>query len=119
MSSHSPHRRQQLEARAHHMRYNPTQAEAILFAAIRAKRFGVQFRRQVIIGEYIVDFYASSIRLVIEVDGPYHQQRLYVAADARRDRRLARMGYRVLRLSNEEVTQRLPAALQRVLAAIG
>jgi very-short-patch-repair endonuclease len=59
------------------------------------------FRRQVVIGEkFIVDFVAPRETLVVEVDGrAYHERRH--AADARRDRKLARLGYRVLRLDTD------------------
>jgi very-short-patch-repair endonuclease len=57
----------------------------------------VRFRRQVVLlDRYIVDFYAPSLRLVVEVDGGYH--RLRKTADARRDRELRRAGYTVLRV---------------------
>jgi hypothetical protein len=58
-------------------------------------RLGVTFRRQVPLGPFIVDFLAPSARLVVEVDGGYHELR--AKADARRTRWLERRGYRVLR----------------------
>jgi very-short-patch-repair endonuclease len=69
-----------------------------------------------LLGRHIVDFYASSVRLVVEVDGGYHTERS--GADARRDRALERAGYRVLRLSEELVTRELEVALGRVRAAV-
>jgi very-short-patch-repair endonuclease len=54
----------------------------------------------------------SSNRLVVEVDGDYHARRQQ--ADARRDRALARAGYRVLRLEAELVMHDLPAAVARI-----
>jgi very-short-patch-repair endonuclease len=77
----------------------------------------VAFRRQVVIGRTIVDFVAPRARLVIEVDGAHH--RLRRAADARRDAKLARLGYRVLRLEAELVMRRLPVALARLREALG
>jgi very-short-patch-repair endonuclease len=56
----------------------------VLWQAIRDGRLGVQFRRQVPVGRYIVDFLAPRERLVVEVDGGYHTAR--VAADARPQR---------------------------------
>ena len=99
------------------MRSCPTWSEARLWRAISGRKLGVQFRRQVVIGEFIVDFLAPSARLAIEVDGPYHTQRK--AADARRDRALARLGYRVLRLSDELVRSDLPEAVRRIRDALG
>jgi very-short-patch-repair endonuclease len=73
-----------------------TPSEQALWELIRGRRLGVQFRRQVPIGRFIVDFLAPAQRLVVEVDGGYHARR--VVADERRDRVLRRLGYRVLRL---------------------
>jgi Protein of unknown function (DUF559) len=78
------------------MRVAPTPSEQRLWALLRAGQLGVWFRRQVPLGRFIADFAAVSARVVVEVDGGYHARRR--AADARRDRALARLGYRVLRL---------------------
>jgi very-short-patch-repair endonuclease len=53
---------------------------------------------------YIVDFYASEAKLVVEVDGGFHAER--VVLDAKRQRRLERAGYRVVRVASEAVLQR-------------
>jgi very-short-patch-repair endonuclease len=98
------------------MRFAPTSSEALLWSAIRAGRLGVAFRRQVPIGAFIVDFLAPAQYLVVEVDGGYHARRR--AADARRDRFLAREGYRVLRLESELVLRNPPEAVARVRAAL-
>ena len=78
---------------------------------------GVSFRRQVVVGNrFIVDFLAPRARLVVEVDGCYHAQRL--AADARRDTKLRALGYRVLRLPAALVVSDLHAAVELVRAAL-
>lgn len=59
-------------------------------------KLGVAFRRQVVIGRYIVDFCAPSIKLIVEVDGGYHLER--AKADARRQRELEALGYTVGRV---------------------
>ncbi len=86
------------------MRAALTPSEQALWALLRGGQLGVWFRRQVPLGRFIGDFVAASARLVIEVDGGYHARRR--AADARRDRALARIGYRVLRLEAALVLQR-------------
>jgi very-short-patch-repair endonuclease len=63
-----------------------------------------------------VDFVARAEKLVVEVDGKWHAQRR--RADARRDRVLARLGYRVLRLEAELVMRNLPEAVARIRAAL-
>ena len=78
---------------------------------------GVQFRREVpLLGRFIVDFYAPSVRLVIEVDGGCHTVRR--AADAHRDSALRAAGYRVLRIDAQLVMRSLSDAVARVRAAL-
>jgi very-short-patch-repair endonuclease len=101
-----------LASHAHRLRQAPTDSEARLWRALRSSQLGVAFRRQVPLLGFIVDFLAPAIRLVVEVDGGYHVRRK--SADARRDRKFARAGYRVLRLQAEIVTLDLPAALVAV-----
>ena len=88
----------------------------MLWRCLAGKRLGVAFRRQVVVDRFVVDFAAPAARLIVEVDGGYHSQR--VAADARRDRVLLRLGYRVLRLEAEFVRCNLIAAVRRVRAAL-
>lgn len=102
-----------LSQRAHAFRCNPTRTEALLWSAIRAGQLGVTFRRQVVIGEcYIADFVAPSVRLIVEIDGGYHERRR--AADARRDRDLQRLGYTVVHLTAEVVERQLEVAVAEV-----
>jgi len=79
------------------MRHAPTASEAALWCLLSGRKLGVAFRRQVPLdGRYVADFFAPSARLVVEVDSASHVGR--ATSDARRDRILARLGYRVLRL---------------------
>jgi very-short-patch-repair endonuclease len=98
------------------MRHAPTPSEQLLWHHLRGKQLRVQFRRQVPLGHYIADFYASSVRLVVEVDGGCHVER--VRADGRRDLALGRAGYRVVRLAEELVTRDIEGALALVRAAV-
>ncbi|MBN1608265.1 MAG: DUF559 domain-containing protein [Polyangiaceae bacterium] len=106
-----------MAACAAQMRAQPTASERALFSAIGGSCLGVAFRRQTVIGEYVVDFVAPAARLVVEVDGGAHVDR--ARADARRDRALVKLGYRVLRLDAELVTRELPAAVARIREALG
>jgi len=105
-----------LDARAREMRAFATSSEALLWRELRGGKLGARFVRQAPIGRFIVDFFASSARLVVEVDGGYHARR--IAADARRDAKLERAGYRMLRVHLAEVSSALPAALARIRAAL-
>jgi crossover junction endodeoxyribonuclease RuvC len=108
---------QLLESRARQHRFALTDSEQRLWRELSAGKLGVAFRRQVPVGgRYIVDFLAPARRLIVEVDGGYHAQRR--AADARRDRFLRRLGYRVLRLEAELVMRNLPAAVETVRVAL-
>ncbi|MEZ4221516.1 MAG: DUF559 domain-containing protein [Polyangiaceae bacterium] len=106
-----------VQQRARQMRFALTPSEAALWEALRGGRLGVKFRRQVAIGCYIADFLAPRACLIVEVDGAYHAQRR--AADARRDRALGRLGYRVLRIDAAVVLGSFPAAIERVRVALG
>jgi very-short-patch-repair endonuclease len=102
--------------RAAAMRVALTPSEQALGALLRGGQLGVWFRRQVPLGRFVADFVAPSARLVVEVDGGYHARRCM--ADARRDRALARLGYRVLRLEAALVLERPLEALARVRASL-
>lgn len=113
--SHS--RSQKLAHHAATMRVAPTTTEALLWQQLRGSRLGVGFRRQAVLGgRFIVDFVAPSGRLVVEVDGGYHTQRS--RADARRDRALQDLGYRVLRVSAADVQQHMPQVLAAIRVAL-
>ena len=106
-----------LSERAHAMRSCPTETESKLWRAISRSQLGVAFRRQVPVDRFVVDFLAPSLKLVVEVDGACHTRR--AAADARRDRTLARLGYRVVRIPAELVHSNAAEAVGRIVAAIG
>jgi very-short-patch-repair endonuclease len=106
-----------LAARAHALREFATILERKLWQALSGGKAGVCFRGQMLLeGRYIADFYAPALRLVLEVDGSVHQHTR--RADARREHRLRRLGYVVLRLDAELVVQDLPSAVARVREAV-
>jgi very-short-patch-repair endonuclease len=114
---HTASAQQLLETRARQMRSALTPSELKLWEALRSRKLGVAFRRQVPLGgRFIADFCAPAVRLVVEVDGLYHARRR--VADARRDRVLARLGYRVVRVDAELVMRDLGAAVELVRAAL-
>jgi len=103
-----------IAARARGLRVSPTVSERKLWAVLSAGRLaGVVFRRQVPVGgRFIADFYAPALKLIVEVDGSAHERRK--RADARRDERLRRLGYSVLRLDAEVVMRDLAGAVARI-----
>ena len=96
------------------MRNNPTDAEAFLWNNIRNKSLGIEFKRQVVILDYIVDFYAPEQQLIIEVDGGYHDVPEQVLLDEARAERLETMGYNILRFTNEEVLNDIETVLYKI-----
>ena len=110
-------RQAELEQRAWGHRAAPTPSEALLWEQLRGGKLGVAFRRQVpLCGRYIADFFAPAARLVVEVDGSAHVGN--AVADARRDRVLARHGYRTVRIAAALVCDQPAAAVALVVHAL-
>ena len=98
------------------LRKGMTPAERTLWQALRRRRVaGLKFRRQHPIGSFVLDFVCPSIRLVIEVDGPVHDES--VDYDQARTDQLERYGYRVIRFTNEEITTQIDGVIRRIEAA--
>jgi len=102
---------------AKQLRRNMTPEEWRLWHAVKAKRLaGAKFRRQVPIGPYVADFVCAAARLIIEIDGSQHGER--IEADAERTRYLEEMGYRVLRFWNNEVASNLDGVIRSIENAL-
>jgi leucyl-tRNA synthetase/very-short-patch-repair endonuclease len=95
-------------------RKNPTQAEDIMWQNLRNKKLGVIFRRQHSIGEFIVDFVCLHKKLVIEIDGGYHDEQEQKEYDEVRTVYLGFFGFRVIRFTNEEVIKGLSTVLKTI-----
>jgi len=118
----SPELWQKLKPLARQMRKEPTAAEAKLWQRLRKEQIrGVKFRRQFAIDRFITDFCSPQIRLIIEVDGPTHQYSQ--EEDAIRQAFLESLGFVVVRFTNLDVLNDLPAVLdvidRVVLARLG
>ncbi len=104
-----------LKPRARTMRKNPTPAEDRLWSRLRRKQVaGLRFRRQAPIGQFIVDFYCPSMRLVIEVDGAIHDVPEIAERYASRQQYLESLGLRVVRFTNSDVLNELDAVIERI-----
>jgi very-short-patch-repair endonuclease len=113
------HHSLKLRGHAAEMRGPHNAAEIALWRQLRAGQQGVWFRRQVVLlGSCIVDFYAPAAKLVVEVDGPHHTEPARRRADARRDRKLSKAGFRVLRLPASLVLGEPAKARELVLNAL-
>jgi very-short-patch-repair endonuclease len=103
--------------RARGLLAHPTYSEQLLWSALRGGRLGVVFRRQQVIGQFMVDFLAKKARLIVEIDGDvYHAAR--VQADAAREQKLVRAGYTVLRIQASVVERDLARAVWMVREAV-
>lgn len=91
-----------LKEYAKHNRKYPTQAEAVLWEYLCNGKLGSNFRRQHIIGEFIADFVCLKSKLIIELDGGYHQTSQQQINDEERTLWLSKQGFTVLRFRNEE-----------------
>ena len=98
------------------LRREVTAAETLLWRSLRRRRLGVQLRRQHATARFVLDFFAPSRRLAVELDGPVHALR--AGADAERDEWLAALGVRTLRFTNDDVVANLPAVLHAIRAAL-
>ena len=109
--------KQRMRARA--LRRDSTDAELIIWNAIRARRLcGAHFRRQVPVGPFIVDFICHDASLVVEIDGGQHFDAEHEKRDARRDAFLASKGFRVLRFNNYDVMKNRQGVLETIVAAV-
>ena len=107
-----------VRANAKRMRSSMTDAERLLWSALRGRRLqGLRFRRQVPIAGFIVDFACHQKKLVIEVDGATHSTEMERRKDASRSAALEAEGYRVVRFWNDDIYRNLPDVLDRVIAA--
>ena len=94
-------------------------AEALFWQHVRAGRFhGWKFKRQLPIRPYVVDFLCVRARLVIDLDGPMHDEAERRERDVRRDAFLTEQGFQVLRFPNELVLSDMPEVLHAVGAAL-
>ena len=108
-----------LRANARALRKNSTDAERILWSALRDHRLnGTGFRRQVPIDNYVADFMCHAAKLVIELDGGQHFSDHAEQVDAARSAAIEAKGFQVLRFSNHDVTTNRTGVLETIAAAV-
>jgi len=100
---------------ARRLRKNLTESEKRLWSRFRGKQLlDIQFYRQKPIGDYIVDFYAPKVKLIIEIDGSQHLESNHVLRDRERDHFLSLSGYHVLRFDSSQVMKKTDAVIQAI-----
>ena len=98
-------RNAKLSSNAKTLRKNMTKEERHLWYDF-LKTLPIMVHRQKVIGNYIVDFYIASAKIVVELDGSQHYETEGQQKDAERDAYIASLGCKVLRYSNADVNQR-------------
>ncbi len=98
------------------LRKNSTNAEIRLWSKLRLRQLnGLQFYRQRIIVNYIVDFFCPKVKLIIEVDGGQHYFGKIHDDDLKRDEYLKNLGFKVLRFSDRDVLTNIEGVVENIL----
>ena len=93
-------------SKAQFLRRNETIAEKLLWEKLRNNQLeGLKFRRQHPVNIYIADFYCHKFKLIIELDGDYHDQEEQKQKDEVRTEVLRLNDLKIIRFKNEEVEQ--------------
>lgn len=104
---------------ARSLRNEPTSPEKRLWHFLRANQLhGYKFRRQAVIGPYIVDFVCFAEKLIIELDGPQHLEPNAIDHDTRRTNWLAPRGFRIIRFRNQELDENIHAVVDAIECAL-
>lgn len=101
-----------LKDRRKALRRNSSSEEIILWNSLRNKRLGKKFRRQFSIGPYIVDFYCTELKLIIELDGIQHYENKEY--DREKDNFMSAQGYCVLRFPNSVIQSDLQTVIELI-----
>ena len=106
-----------MQDRARHLRKNRTDAENRMWYYLRNRRLGgYKFVREYVIGKYIADFVCREKKLIIEVDGGQHMTA--AAYDQQRTKDLEAVGYRVVRVWNNEVFINIQGVMEHILSLL-
>jgi len=111
--------RSTLKTHAREMRHQPTDAEDALWLRLRSRQLGgAKFRRQQVLGPFVVDFYCLEHRLAIELDGGQHAEPAVSEYDGQRSQYLTSLGITILRFWNHEVLLRMDSVLEEIVRAL-
>ena len=108
-------------ARARRLRRTMTDGERKLWRELRLfkQTYTIHVRRQVPIGNYVVDFAIPSHNLIVELDGEHHFTPQGRALDQNRDAKLAALGYRIHRINTGELDDNLDGCIETLLRELG
>jgi UDP-N-acetylmuramyl tripeptide synthase/very-short-patch-repair endonuclease len=101
------------------LRNESTDPEQLIWSFLRDRRLqGQKFRRQEILGPYVLDFYCHELKLAIELDGGQHNNAEHAIRDQRRDAFLLEKGIRTLRYWNDDVLTRTETVLEDIWSQV-
>jgi very-short-patch-repair endonuclease len=101
------------------LRKEQTPSEAILWEFLRNKKMhGVKFKRQFSIEYFVIDFYASSIKLAVEVDGEIHDLAEQKEYDKFREECIREIGIDFLRFKNSDIKDRLDEVVDKISSMV-
>ena len=104
-----------LKPLARKLRTSMTDAEQLFWSRVRRKQIeNFQFYRQKNIGQYIVDFYCPSGKLIVEIDGGQHYENEGMKKDQERDRYLQNLGFTVQRFSDIDVLKNIDGVVETI-----
>ena len=108
-----------LKQNAQQLRKDMPDCERIMWSRIFAKKLlGYRYNRQVIYGDYIVDFVCKARKLIVELDGEQHFSAKNEFSDKKSDKFLRSLGFRVFRFGNNEVLGNLNMVLDTIVAGL-
>ena len=110
----SPDRYLQLKEFAKKNKQYSTDAERLIWQYLRGNGLGGKFNRQYIISDYIVDFVCLERKLIVEIDGGYHSEYEQIQKDEHRTEHLNKLGFKVVRYTNEEVFEDIERVLLNI-----
>lgn len=100
---------------AKNLRSQLTEPEKVLWERLRLNRLkGYRFKSQHPIGGFIADFYCHKAKLVIELDGKYHDSKSQSEFDANRSSMINEFGLKVIRFRNEDVVNNISLVLSEI-----
>lgn len=91
------------KSKRRYLRKSQTLEEAFVWKMLRGKKTGIKWRRQVSIGNYVADFYCTSKKLILELDGNHHHEMNNREYDDIRTRFFSNEGIKVIRITNSEL----------------
>ena len=101
------------------LRKQQTPQEKIIWNLVRNRKIqNIKFKRQYPIGNYIVDFAAPDIKLIIELDGGQHNEIQNIKYDEQRTIFLNSLGYRVIRFWDNEIDKNIEGVYEKIVKTI-